>query len=81
VYKTDLVLAEGKRLKRLKQKPHHKIPYHALSVSFCGERPRSRRYGRTTTSRPLAQLNDEDDYYYYYYYYIYPFPSNGAPFE
>jgi heme/copper-type cytochrome/quinol oxidase subunit 4 len=26
-----LLLAEGKRLKHLKEKPHHKIPYHDLS--------------------------------------------------
>jgi hypothetical protein len=26
-----LLLAESKRLKHLKEKPHHKIPYHDLS--------------------------------------------------
>jgi hypothetical protein len=26
-----LLLAEGKRLKHLKKKPHHKTPYHDLS--------------------------------------------------
>jgi hypothetical protein len=26
-----LLLAEGKRLKHLKEKPHHKTPYHDLS--------------------------------------------------
>jgi hypothetical protein len=59
-----LLLAEGKRLKHLKEKPHHKIPYHDLSI--CGKVPRNRRYGRTTTLRLLVQFYDEDYYYYYY---------------
>jgi hypothetical protein len=69
----------------LKEKPHHKIPYHDLSF-FCGEGPRNRRYGRTATLRLLVQPYDEDydydddDYYYYYYYHHHhhhPFRSNG----
>jgi hypothetical protein len=31
VYKVGLLLAEGKRLKHLKEKPQHKTPYHYLS--------------------------------------------------
>jgi hypothetical protein len=29
-----LLLAEGKMLKHLKEKPHHKTPYHDLSFFF-----------------------------------------------
>jgi hypothetical protein len=73
-----LLLAEGRRLKHLKEKPHHKIPYHEFS--FCGEGPRSRRYGRNATLRLIVQPYDEAYYYYYYYYYC-PFSGNGAPME
>jgi hypothetical protein len=79
VYQMGLLLADGKSLKHLKKKPHHKIPYHDLF--FCGEWPRSRRYGRNATLRLLVQPNEENYYYYYYYYYYCPFPSNGAPVE
>jgi hypothetical protein len=33
-----LLLAEGKSLKHLKEKPHYKIPYHVLSF-FVGKDP------------------------------------------
>jgi hypothetical protein len=70
------VLAEGKRLKHLKEKPYHKIPYRDLSIFFfCGEGPRSRLYGHTATLRLLVEPHDEDadddDFC--------SFPSNGAP--
>jgi hypothetical protein len=34
-----LLLAEGKMLKHLKEKPHHKIPYHDLSFFFVEKDP------------------------------------------
>jgi hypothetical protein len=49
-----LLLAEGKTLKHLKEKPQHKTPYHDLS--FCGEEPCSRGYGR---KRLLVETHDE----------------------
>jgi hypothetical protein len=55
-----LLLAEGKTLKHLKEKPQHKTPYHDLS--FFGERPRSRGYGRNATLRLLLQPHDEANY-------------------
>jgi hypothetical protein len=70
-----LLRAESKRLKHLKEKPQHETPYHDLSF-FCGEGPRSRRYGRNATLRLIVQ--QYDDYYYYYYCH---FPGNGAPME
>jgi hypothetical protein len=66
-----LLLAEGKPLKHLKEKPQHKTPYHDLS--FCEEEPRSRRYGRNAAFRLLVQPHDEAYYYYYY------FRGNSAP--
>jgi hypothetical protein len=77
LYKMVLLLAEGKRLNHLKEKPYHKIPYHNLSVLWRG--PRSRRYGRTTTLRLLVQPYDEEEDYDDDYYC--PFPGNGAPME
>jgi hypothetical protein len=86
-----LLLAEGRKLKHFKEKRHHEIPHHDLS--FCGERPRSRRYGRNATLRLLVQPYHEDNnnnnnnnnnnyYYYYHHHHHYcPFPSNGAPVE
>jgi hypothetical protein len=41
---------------------------------FCGEGPRSRRYGRTAAMRLIAQPYDEDEDDDYFC----PFPSNGA---
>jgi hypothetical protein len=55
-----LLLAEGKTLKHLKEKPHHKTPYNDLS--FCGEEPRSRGYGRNATLRLFVQPYDEAYY-------------------
>jgi hypothetical protein len=47
-------------------------------IFFCGEGPRSRRYGRTAALRllvkPCDEDDDDDDYFC-------PFPSNGAPVE
>jgi hypothetical protein len=37
---------------------------------FCGEGPRSRRYGGTATLRLLVQPYYDDYFYYYYYYYF-----------
>jgi hypothetical protein len=34
-----LLLAEGKRLKHLKEKPHHKIAYHDLSTFLWRSAP------------------------------------------
>jgi hypothetical protein len=34
-----LLLAEGKWLTHLKEKPHHKIPYHDLSFLFVEKDP------------------------------------------
>jgi hypothetical protein len=71
-----LLLAEGKMLKHLKEKPHHIIPYHNLSFFVVAG---NRRYGCTPTLRLLVQPCDGDDYVDYYYFC--PFPSNGAPVE
>jgi hypothetical protein len=49
-----LLLEEGKVLKHLKEKAHHKVPYHDLS--FCGEGPRSRRYRYTVNSWLLYKV-------------------------
>jgi hypothetical protein len=77
-----LLLAEGKRLKHLKEKPHHKIPYHDLN--FFVKDPASRRHGRTATLRLLLQPYDGAYYYYYHHHHPPPpplLPSNGAPVE
>jgi hypothetical protein len=69
-----LLLAGGDRLKHLKEKPHRKIQYYDLS--FYGDGPRSRRYGRPATLTLLVQPYDDDDDYC-----CCPFPSNGAPVD
>jgi hypothetical protein len=66
-----LLLAEGKTLKHLKEKPQHN-PHIMISV-FCGEESRSRRYGRNATLRLLVQPHDEVYYYCNYYRH---FPGN-----
>jgi hypothetical protein len=46
--------------------------YRVISINFVvflsGERPRSRRYGRTTAMRLIVQPygDDDDDYYYFF---------------
>jgi hypothetical protein len=72
-----LTACRRQKFEAFEGKPRHKIPYNDLRF-FCGEGPRSRRYGRTTTLRLLVQSYNEE---YYYYYYYYPFPSTGAMVE
>jgi hypothetical protein len=68
-----LLLAEGKTLKHLEEKPHHKIPYHDLS--FLWRRTPQHTLRTQRNLKLLVQPYDADDYYYCL------FPSNGAPVE
>jgi hypothetical protein len=72
-----LLLAEGKRLKHLKE--NHTIKSRTKIEVFCGKELRSRCYGRAAILRLFVHPYDED--YYYYYYCCCPFPGNGSPME
>jgi hypothetical protein len=72
-----LLHAEGKRLKHLKEKPHHKIPYHGLSVLWRTTpqqtllTQRNLKASRATLLLSLLLL----------LLLFCPSPSNGAPVE
>jgi hypothetical protein len=63
-------LQKAERLKHLKEKPNHKIPYHGLSF-FVENGPAA-----DTMDAPQPYDEDDGDYCYFC-----PLPSNGAPVE
>jgi hypothetical protein len=59
VYKMGLLLAEGKRLKHLKKKRHHKIPYHDLILLWSRtpqQTLRTQRNLKTSCAIPMMKI-------------------------
>jgi hypothetical protein len=72
-----LLLAEGKRLTHLKEKPQHNIPYHDFSVLW-----------RRDSAADATDARQPQGFLYHFMMkmmiliiFVFFFPSNGAPVE